>query len=183
MPSRRFNLITAASLLMLVSFIGMLLYSVFIDEWKDIRIIGSSRTYGLSRWKSSISVEILGPFPSTPSVNRDNLFAIDPRFPAKTMGFSFTAGPVDVDGATVLLRYAHVPVWFVLLAPAILPFFWMIRFVVVFHRQTRTISCTCVHCSYNLTGNITGVCPECGNEFRAAPADCAAFPARVKQPF
>jgi len=56
------------------------------------------------------------------------------------MGFSYTAGPVDVDGVTVMLRYAQVPIWPVLVLPAILPFFWIIAFVIRRYKTTRTES-------------------------------------------
>jgi hypothetical protein len=34
--------------------------------------------------------------------------------------------------------------------------------VVSFYRSSRARRGLCVHCGYNLTGNVSGVCPECG---------------------
>ncbi len=31
----------------------------------------------------------------------------------------------------------------------------------------------CAECRYNLTGNVSGVCPECGTAFGARPVDSA----------
>ena len=31
-------------------------------------------------------------------------------------------------------------------------------------RQYRREHCLCLKCGYNLTGNVSGVCPECGEE-------------------
>lgn len=33
-----------------------------------------------------------------------------------------------------------------------------------FHRKARVRPGHCPKCEYNLTGNTTGVCPECGKE-------------------
>jgi len=34
-----------------------------------------------------------------------------------------------------------------------------------FHRKARCLPGYCINCGYNLAGNTTGVCPECGKRF------------------
>jgi hypothetical protein len=48
-----------------------------------------------------------------------------------------------------------------------LPFMAMILIVACVHRRhcrdIRRLSGLCVRCGYNLTGNVSGICPECGD--------------------
>jgi hypothetical protein len=48
------------------------------------------------------------------------------------------------------------PLWAVVIASLPLPIMWAIR------RRRRGDRMCCPTCSYNLTGNTSGVCPECG---------------------
>jgi hypothetical protein len=41
---------------------------------------------------------------------------------------------------------------------------------------------TCSNCGYNLTGNVSGVCPECGTPCQPAPRGPAASAGRTDQP-
>ena len=55
-----------------------------------------------------------------------------------------------------------IPYWLPLLMSAI-PTAWL------WHRDRRLISCSpdhrlCLRCGYDLTGNTSGVCPECGDK-------------------
>jgi len=43
---------------------------------------------------------------------------------------------------------------------AILPLTWFAW--AIYQRRKRRVPGYCLHCGYNLTGNISGVCPECG---------------------
>jgi hypothetical protein len=58
---------------------------------------------------------------------------------------------------------AEVPIWAVSLCLFILTLLLAWR-----GRPLRRKSNTCAECGYNLTGNTTGICPECGT--RAGPA-------------
>jgi hypothetical protein len=58
----------------------------------------------------------------------------------------------------------YIPLWLPFLALALLPFYWfvttrLIHWCLTHHR--------CPTCSYNLTANQSGICPECGT---AVPA-------------
>jgi hypothetical protein len=68
--------------------------------------------------------------------------------PANVLGFSWHRWP---NGD----RYIRVPVWpFVLSLTTAAAFLW--------YTDRKRAPGSCHHCHYNLTGNTTGVCPECG---------------------
>ena len=52
------------------------------------------------------------------------------------------------------------PYWFPILCFAVLPVIATVRWM---SRLTDVTAGHCCSCSYNLTGNTSGVCPECGN--------------------
>jgi len=56
----------------------------------------------------------------------------------------------------------HFPLWAPVLLFVIYPTIAFVRSPVRrrHHRRKRGL---CIRCGYNLTGNVTGVCPECGN--------------------
>ncbi|MCC6908083.1 MAG: hypothetical protein IT430_09100 [Phycisphaerales bacterium] len=49
----------------------------------------------------------------------------------------------------------YIPIWFLLLATG-LASGWL------WHRDRRRALCLCIKCGYDLRGNASGVCPECG---------------------
>jgi hypothetical protein len=56
-----------------------------------------------------------------------------------------------------------IPIWAIFLISALPPAVW----IYLFHRRKRQILGLCVKCGYLLTGNISGVCPECGAQIKA----------------
>jgi hypothetical protein len=57
-------------------------------------------------------------------------------------------------------QVSSVPLWFVATLFAILPLIWVRRYV-VYKKCLRCLG-RCKSCGYLLTGNTSGVCPECG---------------------
>jgi len=72
------------------------------------------------------------------------------------IGFSLSRETVGFD----VQQAAVVPAWFVIAICAILPTWRMVR---AFSPSNELV---CPHCSYNLTGNTSGVCPECGRQIK-----------------
>ncbi|GMU23406.1 MAG: hypothetical protein AMXMBFR13_34840 [Phycisphaerae bacterium] len=74
----------------------------------------------------------------------------------------FDSGGATVGGPVQAHWLVGLPCWYPLVATAILPACW-IRW---FQRRRRSIARfrkrQCLECGYNLTGNVSGVCPECG---------------------
>ena len=53
-----------------------------------------------------------------------------------------------------------VPYWFLVILFGLLPGIWFIQW----RRQRKLEPNACPQCAYDLTGNETGVCPECGTQ-------------------
>ena len=53
------------------------------------------------------------------------------------------------------------PYWAPAVALSLLPAAWLLRALAA--RRRRGPGRHCAHCGYDLTGNVSGVCPECGN--------------------
>lgn len=51
-----------------------------------------------------------------------------------------------------------VPTWYLLLPAA----GWLALTLIARHRDRRRAASACRSCGYDLTGNVSGVCPECG---------------------
>ncbi len=82
--------------------------------------------------------------------------------------FAFTWNTVfrtGVPGFTISRHsYVRFPLWIPALLLIITPIRSAIKGPIIQRRRKKRGEC--IHCGYNLTGNTTGVCPECGNEFR-----------------
>ena len=57
------------------------------------------------------------------------------------------------------------PCWSVLLLSSLLPVWWAIRA----RAKPAMNRSKCSNCGYNLTGNLSGVCPECGTKLPTNP--------------
>jgi hypothetical protein len=59
--------------------------------------------------------------------------------------------------------------WYPAAAAAVLPVAWLIGLILAHRRQrARSRAGLCPACAYDLTGNVSGVCPECGTHCEAA---------------
>jgi hypothetical protein len=56
-------------------------------------------------------------------------------------------------------RSFSVPLWAFVGVTSILPLLFLYRLL---HAYRRSLRNGCLRCGYNLTGNISGLCPECG---------------------
>ncbi|HEX5228243.1 MAG TPA: hypothetical protein VFW44_11060 [Bryobacteraceae bacterium] len=71
-------------------------------------------------------------------------------------GVTYIHGLSSADRMVMHTPLEDFPLWPILIATAILPSTWLVK---SFRRPKRG---HCPECSYNLTGNTSGVCPECG---------------------
>lgn len=78
------------------------------------------------------------------------------------------AGPSPVMLAAVVVvqmllpRWAELPTLTVLAAAVVWGTDWFVRARPARIRRGRRERGECLHCGYNLTGNVSGACPECG---------------------
>jgi hypothetical protein len=79
--------------------------------------------------------------------------------------FGFALGRFDSRNH-VTHTVAAVPDWFLLLLFSALPLGRAWRYLA----RRRRAAGQCAACGYDLTGNVTGVCPECGTPASAPPA-------------
>ena len=74
------------------------------------------------------------------------------------------SGPVQVRRRHVVSGY--LPYWCIVAASLPLPAMAAVRW---FRRSARIKRLLCLNCGYSLTGNISGICPECGSPIRRQP--------------
>ena len=126
------------------------------DNWSRPPVPGSGM-YGRFSWRS----------PLPPGRDRASLQA--PSF--NRFGFGFhearTIGPPQAIWRFGRRRLfiAFMPFWLFALMTAVLPLRWL---AVRLRQRARNRDGHCASCGYNLTGNVTGICPECGAAVREA---------------
>ena len=64
-------------------------------------------------------------------------------------------------------RWVLVPLWFAGLLSLMLPLLWIMRRL---RNHSRFPDGSCLHCGYSLTGNVGGICPECGEKIDSRSA-------------
>jgi len=52
----------------------------------------------------------------------------------------------------------RLPLWPIVMVELILPLAW-----IILRKTKRRQACVCSNCNYNLTANVSGICPECGS--------------------
>ena len=75
-------------------------------------------------------------------------------------GLSIPGGVIGLQGARSVV--VAIPYW--LLAVVLASIFGLARAPGRLRRYRRRKLGLCLHCGYNLTGNVSGICPECGSE-------------------
>jgi len=85
---------------------------------------------------------------------------------------SFGTGYTIINGNLPAYGYMSryvLNLWPVICVAAVLPLAVALRILFQYHRQRlRSSAHHCLTCNYDLTGNISGVCPECGAACKAA---------------
>lgn len=120
------------------------------DSWSRTLVAGS-RIYGWSSWRSTLPTGRNRADLQTPTFNR--------------FGFGVhvikTIGPPQGIWrfGNRRLVIVYLPYWLVATITALLPLRWLTLFL---RQRSQNRSGYCASCGYNLTGNTTGICSECG---------------------
>ena len=158
MPLRRyiFNTLTVLSLLLLLGTVGL---------WVDS---GSNRIF--ITYRSALQYE--PSFVINSQNGRVYLSPNDHRFISSVVqqeGWEISRGPATSSGmfSEMLIHLGpnwdgnlslYLSHWFLVLLFAILPTIWFIKW----HERRKLGDNICSHCGYDLTGNESGKCSECG---------------------
>jgi len=164
-----FKFVAAASLLICLAMVSLWVISYSRTSRLSVFSFGEFHAGGVLRGRLFIVREYRRRPPGTvPEVKLDyGLIALpsDPDGPRESeVPQVFSIGGVEGWRGSFIGRWRStyvVPMWIVVLTTLIIPIFylrrrWQLRPIVPGH---------CRGCGYNLTGNTSGVCPECGRAF------------------
>jgi hypothetical protein len=115
-------------------------------SWIDIRAIVSGQHFSGPLWTYRRSPSIAFTYSSvTPRTHEINFG-----------GLTYVAGWA---GPRCPYHLLVLPIWLLTLMFSVVPVWWLVLW-----RRARAVRLQghCAACGYNLTGNISGVCPECG---------------------
>lgn len=102
--------------------------------------------------------------------------------PGWTSGKLTAGGTVQPDaGSWRHTTSLDLPLWLALALASPYPFFTFFKSVIAARsRRRRGAAGLCVSCGYNLFGNVTGRCPECGTRVGEGESESAAGASRAK---
>jgi hypothetical protein len=173
MPLRRyiFNTLTVVSLLLMLATVGLWVRSKFAtdyidymadskgqDYWDNRRIISGNGILAIRYWRQ----KQLGP--------HDGYFiwnVVDPSDLRESrkdtwlfkIGFSFEYSRTTYKEIHLNTTFVtSIPHWFLTLIFTILPAIWLFKW----NKRRKLGVNVCPSCGYDLTGNESGVCSECG---------------------
>ena len=110
--------------------------------------------------------------PRPRNLRRAGFNAVCPYRSAARLGFRWQRSYWDSTGSYVANELLVVPWWFPCALTAIPPGIWL--WVRLRSRRRPSDGMPhCAECDYNLTGNVSGICPECG---APVPADLVITP-------
>jgi hypothetical protein len=179
MKRRLFNIASALSLLLCLAAVVMWIRSYSVLEYWDYRAV-IDRESGVFRAGCSqhfpgfislswdrVQITNHGAFERSTAKWFSHQVQGQPTVPSlwrQISSFSMKRHEVATDpmnGSSSLC--ATVPFWFLTLLLIILPVrAFLIPAARRWRRHCRRRMGLCIHCGYNLTGNVSGVCPECG---------------------
>ena len=165
-----FHITAALSLLLMLATVGL-----WVDSWSHVTVIlwqerGGSKAVGVASWLNSVefSISLLSPpirlqkDEASWSITRESLASGPGYYPVGNSwerdykwGFRYT--DVMMFG-TLRAIDIGVPHWLPVLLFSILPTIWFVRW----RRRRHLPDNPCTSCGYDLTGNTTGNCSECG---------------------
>ena len=154
MPRTRryiFNTLTVVSLLLMLGAVGL-----WVDRYWHVASVGFVTQDKLHHYQlvSKHSGVLIGHYESR--LRSGFFFFGDSRAYLTHTGLP-SVGP-SRPSFYVLEHKLIVPHWFLTLIFAILPAIWFIKW----RKRIKLRPNSCPSCAYDLTGNVTGQCPECG---------------------
>jgi hypothetical protein len=178
MRRRLFTILSVFSLVLCVATVVVWVRSTFHSEsfgwagWKDNTAAewqgwgvnfdnGKLAAYGFSGTYRFDDPRHLGP--SDPKMQPHFVHS---RYPPSSLGRSFRWETHRFLNASpsLQIRFVGVPLWFAAVVFA-LPLTWIVPILV--RRRAKSRIGRCRICLYDLTGNVSGVCPECGSKVTA----------------
>jgi hypothetical protein len=175
MRRKLFNFVALVSLLLCVATVVLWVRSSVTEDFISRFFVG--REFFVY-WDGSLKVRRYTKFLTPQSIEvPDSFNRVDPRMAAWSAaratkqqhfwGFRMEESHLLDGGGNAGYTYEFdkgisktfvIPVWFLLITTATLPTLWMTRRLRMLGHDVHP-ECPC---GYNLTGNISGVCPECG---------------------
>jgi hypothetical protein len=162
---RPLNLLSTLSLLLCAAITLLWVRSYFVGDAFD----WATRTgrAGVDSCRGSLSMGwVYVPPADLANIERRTLYTSKPASEAAgdriMPAWSFAGfALVRFDFRGMRFRELRVPFWLVVLVTGTAPAVHLWR-----KRRARMAAGRCVSCGYNLTGNVSGVCPECGSPVR-----------------
>ena len=161
-----FNTLTVLSLLLIPATVGLWVRSYFCEDLVAIR-----STYYVIALESRENVTLLldnsNSGANIPTNIESNLCESVGAYPEYTnpninvlgiISFWRVSNPPSVLGIYQYFYAIRSPHWFFALIFAILPTIWLFKW----NERRKLGPNACPSCAYDLTGNTTGHCPECG---------------------
>ena len=168
MPLRRyiFNSLTVVSLLLLLGVVGLWVDSCW--QKTSIRFPGNHQ---FSSHYGQVECNSWGHQQSEWSIQRFEI--IEPAFFTRLVNWNYagfesgiyqtpslsSTASASSPRSTYVSDYIAAPHWFLTLTFAILPTIWLYKW----NKRRKLGPNACPSCGYDLTGNESGVCPECGD--------------------
>ena len=168
-PRYIFNTITVVSLLLMLGTVGLWVDSYWFSTVYTFRSESLTTEYHLFNGPLGVGVGLLSGEIHPPGVfgpgwdqqrqSNDWLAASgwsNPNIPT-LLGFHLRLN-YPIFGGIAHSSQILVPHWFLTLIFAILPAIWLLKW----NKRRKLAPNACPGCGYDLTGNESGVCPECG---------------------
>lgn len=161
MIRRAYSVLCIVSLLLCVTTAVVWIWNPPLPPWQvfqtsspgqvtDFRLTANNGTLSFVRW-----IQHNPPATQPATYYRHGLLGITAEQCDLVNGPQYAGGPIVYHGT---YAYVQVSFWWLLSLTMLMPILWLLRRI----RSHPRPSGFCETCGYNLTGNVSGVCPECG---------------------